>query len=97
MYKRLRIYCKRAGIPNYCPHSLRGYHASTAISSGVSSDAVAKTLGHGSFEVTKRHYATPSSIQNAKALAVSERLKSGEKPALSPEEKAELLRYLTQF
>lgn len=96
LYKRLKVFCKVAGIPAYCPHSLRGYHASSAISAGVSSDAVAKTLGHGSFEVTKRHYATASSLQNAKARQVADKLKAGQKPSLSAAEKAELLRYLSE-
>ena len=94
LYKRLKNFCKMAGIPDYCPHSLRGYHASAAIEGGVSSSTVAKTLGHSSFDVTQRHYATPNSVHNAKALRVAETLQAGRVPKLTPEQKAELRRYL---
>lgn len=94
LYKRLKAFCKKAGIPDYCPHSLRGYHASAALEAGVSSSTVAKTLGHSNFDVTKRHYATASSVHNAKALRVAEALQAGKAPKLTPEQKAELRRFL---
>lgn len=54
-----------------CPHSLRGLHATLAVESGVVSDMVAASLGHGSFAVTQRHYAQESTVRGARAQRVS--------------------------
>jgi len=56
--------CRLAGVPVVCPHSLRGMHATLALEGGATGDAVAKALGHGSFEITKTHYASASSVAN---------------------------------
>ena len=56
--------CRLAGVPVICPHSLRGMHATLALEGGATGDAVAKALGHGSFEMTKTHYASASSVAN---------------------------------
>ncbi len=56
--------CRLAGVPVVCPHSLRGMHATLALEGGATGDAVAKALGHGSFEMTKTHYASASSVAN---------------------------------
>ena len=60
-----RRICVMAGVPNVCPHSLRGLHATLALEGGATSDSVAKALGHGSFELTARHYATEDSVSNS--------------------------------
>lgn len=96
LYKRLKRYCRELGIQRYCPHSLRGYHASQAVQAGVTSDVVARTLGHGSFSVTARHYATPSSIQNAKAKLVADKLRGGDRAQL-PELTAGEIEALKQY
>lgn len=62
--------CKRAGVPHVCSHSLRGLHATLAVQSGAAAHAVASSLGHGSFEVTQRHYAQASSVANAATARV---------------------------
>jgi hypothetical protein len=49
---------------------LRGLHATLAIRQGVSSQAVAAALGHGSFAVTARHYADPSTLHAVQTQAV---------------------------
>lgn len=59
LYKYLHRLCDRLGIPRVCPHALRGLHATLAVKTGVSVRAVADALGHGSVEITKRHYITP--------------------------------------
>lgn len=101
LYKRLKRYCRQLGIQEYCPHSLRGYHASQAVQAGVTSDVVARTLGHGSFSVTARHYATPSSVQNAKAKLVADKLRSGQPSeiatVLTPGELEALRQYLASL
>lgn len=62
--------CQQAGVPSVCPHSLRGLHATLALRQGVSSQAVAAALGHGSFAVTARHYADPTAIVDARVRNV---------------------------
>ena len=70
----LRRYCKQAGISQVCPHSLRGLHATLAITAGATSHAVASALGHGSFAITARHYADPGAVSGAKTRTVVEAL-----------------------
>jgi len=71
LYKYLRRLCARLNIPQVCPHSLRGLHATVAVQSGVTSRAVAGVLGHASDEITRRHYIAPGADQagNARSLA----------------------------
>ena len=57
--------CDAAKVPRVCAHSLRGLWATLAVESGTASESVAAALGHGSFEVTARHYAQPSAIHAA--------------------------------
>lgn len=72
-YYRVRLtrLCRQAGVPSVCPHSLRGMHATLALEGGATGDAVAKALGHGSFEMTKAHYASASSVSNSDAGRVA--------------------------
>jgi integrase len=71
---KLRLFCRRAQVPLVCPHSLRGLHATLAIEAGATGGMVAHALGHGSFQVTARHYATAESIAGSRAARVSEAL-----------------------
>jgi len=70
-WAQVRRLCQLAEVPTVCPHSLRGLHATLALEGGATSDAVARALGHGSFAMTARHYASESSVDNAKASKVS--------------------------
>jgi integrase len=65
-WRKVQEYCERAGVPRVCPHSLRGLHATLAIQEGETSEAVARALGHTSFTMTAKHYATPDSVMNAR-------------------------------
>ena len=65
LWKRLRTYCRRLGLPRLCPHSLRGLNATLAIEGGATTDAVAASLGHANFAITAKHYADPSAVLNA--------------------------------
>ena len=65
-WSRVRSYCEKAGVPKVCPHSLRGLHATLAIEEGATSDAVARALGHTSFTMTAKHYASADSVINAR-------------------------------
>jgi hypothetical protein len=73
--------CKRAGVPHVCSHSLRGLHATLAVQSGAAAHEVASSLGHGSFEVTQRHYAQASSVANAATARVLSVLDGPQAPA----------------
>lgn len=68
--RKVHKLCQQAGVPLVCPHSLRGLHATLALRQGLSSQAVAAALGHGSFAITARHYADPSVIVDARVINV---------------------------
>ncbi len=68
--RKVHDLCERAGVPKVCPHSLRGLHATLAIRQGVSGEAVAAALGHGSFAITARHYADPSALHAVRTQTV---------------------------
>jgi integrase len=78
--------CKRLGLPHVCPHSLRGMHATFAVQDGASAEHVAAVLGHGSTEITRRHYIAPGSEHDAQARSVATLLMQ---PAESPPQTAE--------
>ena len=82
--------CRLADVPVVCPHGLRGMHATLALEGGATSDAVAKALGHGSFEMTKTHYASASSVANNESCRVAAAL-AGQSP------RSELDRLLNQL
>lgn len=62
--------CKVAGIPRTCPHYLRGLWATLSVESGAAESAVAATLGHGSFEMTAKHYAQAEAVSGARSARV---------------------------
>ena len=74
LHKALTKYCQQADFPIVCPHSLRGLHSSLAVQAGASSSYVARALGHGSDEVTKRHYISESAMDSARSARVSDAL-----------------------
>lgn len=63
--EQTRRFCRQAGLPVVCAHSLRGVAASTAVAAGVAAEAVAKTLGHESTEITRRAYIAPGTLERA--------------------------------
>jgi len=71
LWAEVRRICHRAEVPVVCPHSLRGLYATLAIESGSVSTAVAASLGHGSFSMTERHYASAASVMNARTSRVA--------------------------
>lgn len=74
LWHRVRKLCALAGVPVVCPHSLRGLHATLAMTRGSSSRFVADALGHGSDAITKRHYIDPTQAHNASVKRVSDAL-----------------------
>lgn len=83
LHSAVRRVCERAGVPRVCPHSLRGLYATLAVESGAVSDAVAASLGHGSFSMTSKHYAQPSSVRNAQTARVIDKLVGDRSPVVS--------------
>ncbi len=75
LHKALKKYCRQADLPVVCPHSLRGLHSTLAVQAGASSSYVARALGHGSDEVTKRHYISESALDAARSARVCETLR----------------------
>ncbi len=105
-WKQVRKYCRRAGLPCVCPHSLRGLHSSLAVAAGCTASVVAAALGHGSFAVTAQHYVDPDTLRNSALRRVAHALAGEPTPAqhpsllqqlraLSPQELAEILRMLS--
>lgn len=80
--RAVRRLCKLAGVPLVPAHGLRGTHARIAVQAGVSGEAVARSLGHESFEVTREHYAGTQVVADVAANRVASALV----PALSPAE-----------
>ena len=69
---RLHKLCEEAGLPQVCPHSLRGLNATLAVEAGATAHHVAAALGHASFATTARHYADASAIANASLRKVAD-------------------------
>ena len=84
--------CRIARVPRVCTHSLRGLWATLAVGTGVASHAVAESLGHPLFAMTRKHSAQPSAITNAGTARVAVALE-GPRPGGKPGAE-ELLRQL---
>ena len=48
-----------------CPHSLRGWMATTAVAAGELPEVVAQALGHTSSQMTLGHYIAPGVAEAA--------------------------------
>jgi len=65
--------CRRAGLTDVVPHTLRHTHATWAVEGGVSIERVSRQLGHRDSRVTEGIYAHPSadySAPSAQAVAL---------------------------
>lgn len=71
LWKWLHSYCEQAGVPQVCPHSLRGLHSTLAMEKGATSGLVASALGHGSFAITEKHYLQPGTMDGVKLRKVT--------------------------
>lgn len=84
-YCAVQRVCRAARVPIVCPHSLRGLWATAGVRSGALSHAVAAALGHGSFEVTAKHYVRPGALDEARTERLVQMLAMGTaKPSLEP-------------
>ena len=105
IWKWLRQFCRAAQVSPVCPHSLRGLHSTLAMEHGATSGVVAAALGHGSFDITQRHYVQPGTMENLKQAKVSAALETPQTSAptdlgqligmlqnLSPDQLAQIMR-----
>ncbi|HNN92009.1 MAG TPA: site-specific integrase [Pseudomonadota bacterium] len=77
LWTRIQKLCQEAGVPRVSTHSLRGLHSTLALEAGATSSAVAAALGHGSFQITAKHYAAPGTVERVRSRAVAETLGQG--------------------
>lgn len=59
LWFEVRRLCVLAGVPQVCPHSLRGVFASALASTGEAVEVVAQILGHENTSMTLNHYIAP--------------------------------------
>jgi len=76
LHKALVMFCKHAGVPQVCPHSLRGLNATLAVEAGDTCSAVARALGHGSDAITRKHYIAQRALDSARTARVASALLS---------------------
>jgi integrase len=74
LWGRVQQLCDEAGVPRVSTHSLRGLHSTLALEAGATSGAVAAALGHGSFQITARHYAAPGTLERVRSRLVEQTL-----------------------
>lgn len=74
LWSSIQKLCKEAGVPRVSTHSLRGLHSTLALEAGATSSAVAAALGHGSFQITAKHYAAPGTVDRMRSRAVAQTL-----------------------
>lgn len=71
LHRLVKALCNEAGVTRVCPHSLRGLWATLQARAGADPNAIARSLGHGSFEITRRHYAQASALHGAQSERVT--------------------------
>lgn len=79
VYRYLKIWTEKAGLPKIRIHDLRHSHATMLISSGTSIKAVSSRLGHKNIETTLGVYAHVTEIDDLVVLSTLEMLHETEK------------------
>lgn len=96
LWGQVQKLCDEAGVPRVSTHSLRGLHSTLALEAGATSGAVAAALGHGSFQITAKHYAAPGTVDSVRTRRVEQALSSAaaapDDATLSETDPAALLR-----
>lgn len=77
LWVSVQTLCDEAGVPRVSTHSLRGLHSTLALEAGATSSAVAAALGHGSFQITAKHYAAPGTVDRLRTKVVEQALSGG--------------------
>jgi len=101
LWGRVQKLCDEAGVPRVSTHSLRGLHSTLALEAGATPSAVAAALGHGSFQITAKHYAEPGTVERVRSKAVEQALSSTALPPVEEDlggvEPGEILRALSRL
>ena len=71
--------CTAAGVKVVVGYSMRGAHSSTAVEEGASSHAVARAMGHTSYETTAGHYVSGEAKEAAGAKRVLGVIRGGKR------------------
>ena len=74
LWGQVQRLCDEAGVPRVSTHSLRGLHSTLALEAGATAGAVAAALGHGSFQITAKHYAAPGTVDRMRSKVVEQTL-----------------------
>lgn len=93
--KSTKRLCRLAHVPEVTAHSLRRLHATLADEAGHTGHAVAKMLGHSSFNVTKESYikrGTSDARQRRQLLEVLEGGRDRRGPQQSPDDTSDTVR-----
>lgn len=64
--KSVKRVCAAAGVPNVCPHGLRGTWATLTTDAGLGAHVVARELGHTNPAVTRDHYTATGADDRAR-------------------------------
>jgi integrase len=72
--------CRECGVTEVCAQSLRGLHATIAVTHGVSAHVVAGSLGH-SPAVMRAHYAAPGSEGTGQSRSLLRVIEGGAHPS----------------
>lgn len=84
VWRRVRQICKAAGVPEVCPHSLRGLHGTLRVEAGEDVGHVAAGLGN-SARVLEDHYLQPGAVESGQiARVVPLRVTAGAPVVTSP-------------
>jgi integrase len=81
LWGQVQRLCDEAKVPRVSTHSLRGLHSTLALEAGATASAVAAALGHGSFQITAKHYAAPGTIERLRSQTVEQALATADPAA----------------
>lgn len=69
LYHHVLRLCRAAGVPEVCPHGLRGSASTNELVSGTALADVAARRGHANTTVTREHYLVPGTEESIAAAA----------------------------
>jgi integrase len=77
LWQAVKVFAKRAGVPDISPHGLRGSALTKRVRNGGSIEEVAEYAGHADAGKTLRgHYLAPGAVESARGKQLVELLRS---------------------
>jgi integrase len=67
LWESMARFCKLAGVPRVCPHSLKGAAGNILADTGAAAEVIADHLSHEKTETTMRHYVEAGRVEEEKA------------------------------